>query len=219
MTVSATNRGLKPGVCTSTARPSNPFDGMVIYETDTDKTLVWNGSAWVYLATGTTNAPGLELVTSATFSAATTVTIDGCFTSTYRNYLLVIDTDATASTTLRFVYRTSGVDNTSSTYNYGRHQGDNGNGSTTNYAASAAFGLLGIVGDIKASCSITFYAPQVAVETAVTGQFFSYHSTGAADFGSIGGAFNNTTQFDGLKFYPGSGNITGRYAVYGYRNS
>ena len=38
--------GLKPGVCTSTTRPSNPFEGQMIYETDTDKVLVWNGSAW-----------------------------------------------------------------------------------------------------------------------------------------------------------------------------
>ena len=38
--------GLKPGVCTNTTRPSNPFEGQMIYETDTDKVLVWNGSAW-----------------------------------------------------------------------------------------------------------------------------------------------------------------------------
>lgn len=35
-----------PGVCTSTTRPTNPFEGQMIYETDTDKTLFWNGSAW-----------------------------------------------------------------------------------------------------------------------------------------------------------------------------
>lgn len=35
-----------PGVCTSSTRPANPFEGQMIYETDTDKVLVWNGSAW-----------------------------------------------------------------------------------------------------------------------------------------------------------------------------
>ena len=40
--------GLKPGVCTSTTRPSNPFEGQMIYETDTDKVLVWNGTAWIF---------------------------------------------------------------------------------------------------------------------------------------------------------------------------
>jgi len=38
--------GSRPGVCTSTTRPSSPYEGMMIYETDTDKVLVWNGSAW-----------------------------------------------------------------------------------------------------------------------------------------------------------------------------
>lgn len=37
----------KPGVCTSLTRPASPYQGMNIYETDTGKTLLWNGSAWV----------------------------------------------------------------------------------------------------------------------------------------------------------------------------
>ena len=50
MTISATTQGIKPGVCTSTNRPSAPFDGQVIYMTDVDQTAVWDGSAWVVLA-------------------------------------------------------------------------------------------------------------------------------------------------------------------------
>ena len=37
---------VKPGVCTSSTRPASPFEGQMIYETDTDKVLVYNGSAW-----------------------------------------------------------------------------------------------------------------------------------------------------------------------------
>lgn len=43
---SAAARLIQPGVCTSTTRPVSPFEGQYIYETDTDKTLFWNGSAW-----------------------------------------------------------------------------------------------------------------------------------------------------------------------------
>ena len=43
---SAAARLIQPGVCTSTTRPASPFEGQYIYETDTDKTLFWNGSAW-----------------------------------------------------------------------------------------------------------------------------------------------------------------------------
>jgi hypothetical protein len=50
MTISATTQGIKPGVCLSTARPVNPFDGQVIYMTDVDQTAVWDGSQWTVLA-------------------------------------------------------------------------------------------------------------------------------------------------------------------------
>ena len=42
---------IKPGVVTSSTRPSSPFVGQMIYETDTRKTLVFNGSAFVSSST------------------------------------------------------------------------------------------------------------------------------------------------------------------------
>lgn len=41
------SRLIQPGVCTSSTRPASPYEGMVIYETDTDRTMIWNGSSWV----------------------------------------------------------------------------------------------------------------------------------------------------------------------------
>jgi hypothetical protein len=40
------SRIAQSGVCTSSTRPASPFEGQMIYETDTDRVLVWNGSAW-----------------------------------------------------------------------------------------------------------------------------------------------------------------------------
>lgn len=34
-------------VCTSVSRPGSPDEGTMIYETDTAKVMVWNGTAWV----------------------------------------------------------------------------------------------------------------------------------------------------------------------------
>jgi hypothetical protein len=36
----------KPGICTSSTRPASPYQGQAIYETDTNKLLIWNGTAW-----------------------------------------------------------------------------------------------------------------------------------------------------------------------------
>lgn len=46
MTVSSSSAGARPGICTSTNRPSSPYEGQIIYETDTDRTLQWTGIAW-----------------------------------------------------------------------------------------------------------------------------------------------------------------------------
>ena len=41
---------VKPGVCTSSTRPASPYDGQVVYQTDTDQTAVWDGTQWTVLA-------------------------------------------------------------------------------------------------------------------------------------------------------------------------
>ena len=47
MTISATTQGLRMGVATSSSRPTVPFDGQVISETDTDSLKVYNGTSWL----------------------------------------------------------------------------------------------------------------------------------------------------------------------------
>lgn len=42
--------GNKSGVCTSSTRPTNPFEGQLIYETDTNRTLVYDNAAWLVVA-------------------------------------------------------------------------------------------------------------------------------------------------------------------------
>lgn len=51
-------------ICTSTTRPASPFEGQTIYETDNDRQLVWNGSAWV--APPVTYRPPACLITRST---------------------------------------------------------------------------------------------------------------------------------------------------------
>ena len=51
----------KPGVCTSSTRPATPYEGQMIYETDTDKVLVWNGSAWVVIGNATGGGSNVRL--------------------------------------------------------------------------------------------------------------------------------------------------------------
>jgi hypothetical protein len=79
MAISNNNTGIRTGVCTSTTRPTAPYEGQHIYETDTDIEYVWNGSAWVvnYVSanspafTGTPTAPTASAGTDTTQLATT----------------------------------------------------------------------------------------------------------------------------------------------------
>lgn len=47
MPISNVSGNLRAGICTSTTRPTSPYAGQQIYETDTNLGYIWNGSSWV----------------------------------------------------------------------------------------------------------------------------------------------------------------------------
>lgn len=61
-------------VCLSTARPAVPFEGQPIYETDTDKLLVWSSGAWQTVAVPPIPAATPTTANVATFGAIWSVT-------------------------------------------------------------------------------------------------------------------------------------------------
>jgi len=78
------NSVIKPGVVTSSTRPSSPFVGQLIFETDTNRLAAYNGSAWI-----TQN--GLQLITAQTIgSAVSSVTVSNAFNATYDNYKIIV---------------------------------------------------------------------------------------------------------------------------------
>ena len=72
MAISNNSTGLRPGVCTSTTRPTAPYEGQHIYETDTDMVAIWNGTAWRYIsATTPTSGTVLQTAYAQTSTAVT----------------------------------------------------------------------------------------------------------------------------------------------------
>ena len=67
MAINSLSTGFRPGVCTSSTRPTAPYEGQQIYETDTDKSLVWSGAAWLYLSTPQTLEIGAWQTYTPTF--------------------------------------------------------------------------------------------------------------------------------------------------------
>jgi hypothetical protein len=72
MSVSNLSTGLRPGVCLSSSRPVVPYEGQMIYETDTDMVAIWNGTAWRYIsATTATSGTVLQTVYAQTSAVVT----------------------------------------------------------------------------------------------------------------------------------------------------
>lgn len=81
MAISNNSTGLRPGVCTSTTRPTAPYEGQMIYETDTDMVAIWNGTAWRYIsATTPTNGSVLQVV-STTMTDTQTISATNTWTA------------------------------------------------------------------------------------------------------------------------------------------
>jgi hypothetical protein len=61
MAITTTTQSISAGVCLSTARPTNPYLGQVIFESDTNIMKVWLGSSWSTGFTHTLTPPTLAV--------------------------------------------------------------------------------------------------------------------------------------------------------------
>jgi hypothetical protein len=163
----------------------------------------------------------LIYVTTNTFSASSSVTIDNCFTSTYNNYFIVLENVTIASGSdvrLRTRLRASGSSDTTSNYRDGRRGQSTAGSFDQNLATTTAWSYMGNV-DSNASggpnnSQIVLYSPQAANQTAYTAVVAT---SDAIQFS--GGTFRATTQFDGIEIYPDSSTISGKIKIYGIKDS
>lgn len=74
-------------IVTSTTRPSTPVEGQVVYETDTKKVLMYNGTSWVVVDNITLNyTPYFFVRKTASTSTVGTVVFDSVIEQTGSNY-------------------------------------------------------------------------------------------------------------------------------------
>ena len=163
---------------------------------------------------------GLTYISSGALSGTST-NFQSCFTSTYDNYRIVINSIALSGNgDINCRFLVGATPNTSSTYKYA-YQGFTSLGATANVSSDGTdnfYSGIGITGvtDSIGSLSMDVIGPQLAIRTAahITAQSFSSAyilRTGIGIFGSA-------TQFDGIRFYTGTAvTMTGTVSIYGYR--
>lgn len=201
---------MQPGVCTSTTRPASPYDGQVIYETDTDKTLVYNGTGWVYLSTSRANPVGLDLIKTQTIgSAVSSVTVSDVFSSTYDNYKIMVT--AGASSASMDMWMTLG--STTTGYYYGLNYNIfNSTASATGASNAAKWAYIGSSTGTSIAINADILSPNLVEQT-----FFTSTVTSDGYVGVGGGYLANTTSYTAFTLTPSSGTLTGgNIAVYGY---
>lgn len=201
---------IKPGVCTSTTRPSVPYEGQLIYETDTDRVASYNGSAWDY-----THSSGLVLISSTTIgSAVSFVTVSNAFSATYDNYKIVVS--GGAASTNNFLNLTFGATATgyywsTNTLSWGRvvnQQGNNNEPSIGRVAAGTAQSLAGW---------FDVHLPFASDQTSVFYQTVATQTSGGNEVG--GGYLNDTNSYTAFTLTCSTGTMTGgTVKVYGYKN-
>lgn len=155
-----------------------------------------------------------------TFSGVSSISINGCFVSTYDNYRIIIDsTSPSANNYLDMRLRNNGTDDTSASYRYAigyvgltsatmTYQTQE-TGSTrwrASFMPSA---------DTTNSVSIDMYSPKKADLTRFAG-----NGTVSSQTQFLGGMFVSATQFDGFTIYSeAASTIGGTLRVYAYKNS
>jgi hypothetical protein len=201
-------------VCTSSTRPAGPFEGQVIYETDTNRVLVWDNAAWVMIA-DTDSPPGLQLIKTQTIgSAVSTVTVSDVFSSEFDNYrILISNVDCGAGS--QDMKMTLG----STTTGYYATQEYNLPTTSTSgkiYQNNTAYWGVGFSGATDDACmSIELHGPNLAKRTIVSSLW-----QGNGYDGSTAGYLSDTTAYTAFTLVPGTTTMTGgTIRVYGYRNS
>lgn len=165
--------------------------------------------------------PGMILTASQSFSAASTVSVNNCFTSAYDLYLVMLRITAqSTSPILRYRLRASGADNTSALYSYSYAEGYGG-GAAGGNAPNQTSGVIGYSGGGNyTAASIELFGPALAAPTLVSCNVNRGSDLGAGITAQLWASSHNvSTAFDGITVYPDSGTFTGSLYVYGYRKA
>lgn len=200
---------IKPGVVTSSTRPAVPYEGQLIYETDTKRVAVYNGSAWV-----TQN--GLQLIKTQTIgSAVSSVTVSDVFSSTYDNYLITITSGVASQENdlrLQLGSTTSGYYGSAMRVNY------SGSSTTESDSNTSNFQHVGRGSTNSLAFNATLFAPNLAKNTIVNSAWVGCGTTSLQ--ANYGGFLNDTTQYTAFTILTDAGTITGgTIRVYGYANN
>jgi hypothetical protein len=152
-------------------------------------------------------------ITSNTFSAATTFTVNDCFSATYDYYKILMTTAGSASLSVNMRLRVSGTDASGANYDNERL-----------YAQGASVGSYETLNATSFQPIFCNTGGRSATEILVSNPFkaenTSIYSPGTFNGHQIdidSGIHKLNTSYTGFTMFPNTGNITGTYIIYGLK--
>jgi hypothetical protein len=159
---------------------------------------------------------------NVSFQGSRSVSINGCFNSTYDNYKIVLNQNISEGNENLFMrFRSAGITNSSATYSHAILIV-----SSSVTGGNSTLGSSGIIGKITsplyagANATIDVCSPfinQMTTYTSATGS--AAFATGQIEMYYIYGTQLSRTSFDGFTIFSSSSwLLTGSLRIYGYRN-
>jgi len=171
----------------------------------------------IVVATGTAAVNTLGVVT---YTGATSLSLNGVFNSEYKNYKVILNTDAASiAAVVNFKLRSAGTDYSAA--NYSRMATTtNAAGATASFASSGGTQwTIGAISNVSNTGAGEFILtnPFTSFRKTLDGSFSGYSGANPASFYG-GGYVNTTSTYDGITYYPSAGNITGTIQIFGYND-
>jgi hypothetical protein len=188
----------------------------MIYETDTDLTYIWGGSAWQQVSGGTAvGNSGLVYISSTTGgTGVSSITISNCFSATYDNYMVNIVNSANSS---GGNYLRMSLNNITGNNWYGNgYYMTAGSGTLTGFHNTGTSYQNIAVTDPNFSVNVNIHNPFATAYPYVMSQYSAGGQSGYN--GVVQGNANATTSCTGFTITASSGTLTGGIiTVYGFR--
>jgi hypothetical protein len=203
---------------------------------------VWSGTAWVSVASEVEslagfatqsyadNTPGLRMVVPTsvsvgsgsgsanangfvTFSGASTISLNGVFSSTYDNYLIMCEFFASGNISLSARMRLAGTDASGSNYTRQGLIGDTTTASATQ-TINATSSTIAFGGTARNNFKFELFSPAIAQRT--TGIVYNAEQAPALRINTF--YHDVATAYDGITFITSAGTFSGTIGVYGFKD-
>ena len=178
-----------------------------------------SASAAIFFASaGPAASSGLVCVQAQTaFTAVSSVTVDNIFTSTYTNYKIVVEYQTSTTNDIVMQLRVSGTASATSYYAQRFVSQSAGQFPLAEDNTSSFAIMNNTAGAFLGFADITLMSPQLAQPTLLQSHIMAPNTNYSTLYsGYRMGVHNVATAYDGFIFSVGSGNITGKYTIYGY---